>query len=127
MVYTLTKDQVEKLSLPGRDAFVLSGPGKLDSKLMTFGITEVPPNSTMTPHMHEKEEEFFFILHGYGKANIGGVEEAIKEGTAMIAPPGKAHFLVNESSDVLRFTFCFAPPVKIGSYDKKDRQDGKAR
>ena len=117
---TVNIKDVKKVSLPKRDVKVLVGKGSpIDSINMTFGVATVPPKTSMDPHAHNKEEEIIYILNGYGFVYIDGIKESIEEGTVIILPVGSSHYISNNSSDDMNFTFCFHPPVIIGSYDKK--------
>ena len=102
--------------LPGRSVRVLSD--ELPVQNLTFGICEVPPNSEMLPHSH-LQEEVIFILEGQGHVTVGGQKENVQPGTLVHFPSGVEHFTANEDDKVMRFAFCFSPPVVVGSYDKK--------
>jgi quercetin dioxygenase-like cupin family protein len=110
------EDKVEKKQLPGRSVKVLTD--LLLAKNITFGICELPPNSAMDPHRHV-QEELIFILQGYGFVNVAGKKESITPGTLVHFPSGEVHFTVNESNQVMKFTFCFSPQVVVGSYDSQ--------
>ena len=112
---SINSDQVETKKLPGRDVKVLSD--ALQVKNLTFGLCEVPPQAAMNPHGHT-QEEVIFILEGHGHVNIGGQQEQIRQGTLVHFPSGVEHVITNQSDGLMRFTFCFSPPVKVGSYDK---------
>ena len=119
MGHTLNIKDCRKLKLPGRDVTMLVGAEKMQSDRMTFGVAEVPPEGKMLPHTHIKEEEIMFVLEGYGAIYIDGKEEAISPGTVIKCNLGEEHYIVNKSDKIMKFTFCFNPPVKVGSYDKK--------
>jgi mannose-6-phosphate isomerase-like protein (cupin superfamily) len=65
------------------------------------------------------ESMTFYILSGNGYVEMNGIKENIKDGTAVKIPTGSSHSICNESPENMNFIFCFNPPVKIGSYDKK--------
>lgn len=111
---------IKKIPLPKREIKVLVGTGSpVNSSNMTFGVTTISPNIVMDPHVHNKEEEIIYILNGYGYVVIDGKKEKIEEGTVIKLPIGSSHYLSNTSNTEMVFTFCFNPPVEIGSYDKK--------
>jgi len=116
---TVNVKDIKKISLPKRDIKVLVGSGSpVDSLNMTFGITTILPNTSMDPHIHNKEEEIIYILTGYGYVEIDGKKEKIEEGTVIKLVAGSEHFICNNSNVDMNFTFCFHPSIKIGSYDK---------
>lgn len=110
---TINVDNVQVKQLPGRDVYVLTE--HLDTKNLTVGICEVPPNTTMFPHSHEQEETIF-ILEGSGYVDINGVKEDIKPGTLILFPSNAQHCTTNETDQVMRFVFIFSPKVIVGSY-----------
>ena len=115
---TINLRDIDKINLPKRDIQVLvGGKSPLQSEYMTFGIAAVGPNTLMDSHVHNKEEEIIFILSGYGYVEIDGEKEKIEKDTVITLPIGSRHCLSNESDEVMRFSFSFNPPVKIGSYD----------
>ena len=113
-MYSLHQSQAKVLNLPGRVVKVLVGNGKLSSKHMTLGITEVPPQSSMTPHAHQGEEEIIVIIQGFGEVNVGGTTEKLEPSTAVVFPDGVTHAISNMSNDVMRFVFCFYPCHNFG-------------
>lgn len=109
------ENDVKWLELPGRRCRVMIGGNHLKANNITFGITEIPPRSKVSPHKHE-QEEVIYILQGYGEVLIDGKTERIEEGTGIYLPGNSEHCIENKSDVVMRFTFAFSPPVKIGSY-----------
>ena len=110
---TINVENVQVKPLPGRDVYVLTE--HLDTKDLTVGVCEVPPNTTMTPHKHIQEETIF-ILEGTGHVVVNGVEEPIKPGTLVLFPSNSEHCTTNETDGVMRFVFIFTPKVIVGSY-----------
>ena len=118
-MYTLHFEEGRRLELPGRTVTVLVGNEKMQSDLMTFGVTEVPPKSRMDPHNHV-QEEIIYIMQGYGEVVINGQAEELKPGTVIKLVDDCEHYIENKSDETMRFTFCFHPTVQVGSYDSKD-------
>ena len=117
---TVNIKEIKKISLPKRGVKILIGSGSpLNSSNMTFGVATIPPKTLMDPHLHTKEEEIIYILTGFGYVSIDGKKENIKEGTVIKLDIGTSHFISNNSDVEMNFTFCFHPPVKVGSYDNK--------
>lgn len=101
----------KRLDLPRRTVTIIVGRDDFKSERMTFGITEVPPNTAMLPHVHHNEEEIIYILDGYGHAQVGEETQKIEPGTIILAKNEQEHFIHNESDKPMRFSFCFAPPL----------------
>lgn len=117
-MYTPREEELERLSLPGRDVRVLIGTDRLSSKNLTMGVCEVPPRGAIDSHSHENEEEVMYVLQGHGRMMIDGNPEVIEAGTAVYLPVGSEHRTINDSDEVLKFVFCFSPKVVVGSYDR---------
>src|SRR3990167_7782084 len=98
----------EELELPGRTCRVLVGNDRLKAENLTFGVTEVPPKTKMSPHKHV-QEEVIFVLSGHGETKVDEHVEEIKEGTAIYLPSNVEHFIENKSNRIMRFTFAFSP------------------
>lgn len=119
-MYTEQLKNLKFIFLPKRKIKVLiGGNSSLQSNHITFGVTTVSPKTKMDSHTHNKEEEIIYILSGYGYVEIDNKKENIKEGTVIKLPVGCLHCISNQSDEEMNFTFCFNPPVEIGSYDKK--------
>jgi quercetin dioxygenase-like cupin family protein len=109
-VYSVSKSEAKVLDLPGRVVNVLIGSEKLSSDRMTVGLTEVPPDTAMTPHCHEDMEEIIYVIEGSGEANVGGSIEKLAPDTAVIFPIGVVHAITNTGRTPMRFVFMFNPP-----------------
>ena len=72
-------------------------------------MTEVPPETAMQSHVHEDREEVIFIIEGTGEAIVGDSLEELQPETAVLFPIGVPHRVINKSSQVLKFVFCFNP------------------
>ena len=116
---TVNIEKIAEISLPKREVRVLVGSGSpISSNCMTFGVCTVPPTTKMDPHTHSREEEIIYVLSGHGYVEIDGTKEKIKTGSVIKISKGSSHIMCNESDEDMNFTFCFNPPVEIGSYDK---------
>ena len=114
--YSVKKESVQATQLAGRSVKVLSS--ALEVKNMTFGITEVPPHTTVKTHNHE-QEELIFVLEGKGILQVGDELESLAPGTLIHVPSGFSHQTSNTGDQTLQFVFCFSPQAIIGSYDRK--------
>ncbi len=108
-MYAKHKSDARTLDLPGRLVHVFVGLDKLPSDRMTVGLTEVHPETEMTPHTHDDKEEIIFVIDGYGEAIVGGVPEVLEANTAVIFPIGVEHVVKNKGKNPLRFVFMFNP------------------
>jgi uncharacterized cupin superfamily protein len=79
---------------------------QLDSQLLGFNVTILPPGKRAFPyHAHRGNEEMFFILEGEGSIRIDGETHRIRKGDFISLPPGKdsAHQILNDSNATLRY------------------------
>jgi quercetin dioxygenase-like cupin family protein len=117
-MYAVNLSESKLLNLPGRDVHVFVGTEKIYSQRMTFGMTEVPALSSMTPHTHEDKEEIIFVLEGYGEVEVGGCLEKLEPYTAVLFPIGMSHMVRNLGPSPMKFVFAFNPVNDFG-LDKK--------
>ena len=70
----------------------------------------VAPGQSQTPHRHAGEDKIYYVLEGAGRFSVGGVEERLVAGEAVVAEAGVEHGLVNDSTDLLLVLVVVAPP-----------------
>lgn len=109
-MYSIHQSDAKLLDLPGRDVRVFVGLDRLKSDFFTVGLTEVPAESSMTPHTHDDKEEVIFITEGYGEAVVGGSSEKLEPNTAVVFPIGVEHVVHNRGKNPMKFVFMFTPP-----------------
>ena len=114
-MYTVKMENSKELGLKGRKVMVFIGSDSVKSDRMTLGMTEVPPNSVMDPHVHEDKEELIFVIEGKGEVVIDGKREELDPYTAAIFPLGLVHQVFNNNDMPLRFMFVFNPPNDFSS------------
>ena len=59
-------------------------------------------------HHHARTEEIYFVLAGEGQMEMGGEEQPVAAGDAVLIPPGKPHSI--RAVGELRFLCSCAPP-----------------
>ena len=70
----------------------------------------VPPGGSTQRHWHRDSEEFYFILEGSGRMEIGGEARELGAGDAVLIPAGAWHQIT--AAETLRFLCCCAPPYR---------------
>lgn len=53
------------------------------------------PGGATPPNSHARAHEFFFVLHGQGRAQAGGASHEITKGDALLLRPGAEHVIAN--------------------------------
>jgi quercetin dioxygenase-like cupin family protein len=63
----------------------------VDSKYCTALVVQAQPQTEPFIHLHEKHDEFLYILEGEGWAYIGGNRFEVKRGDLVYCPAGVEH------------------------------------
>ena len=118
--HTIHEDEVDYVSLPGRDHKMIVGPAKaIQPENMAFGIADFPPNAHAPTHDHAQSEEIIYIVSGHGEIYFDGAPEPVEPGTVAYLPAGVEHSINNQSDEVMRIVYVFSPPVAQGSYERR--------
>ena len=88
------KDNIEKLTL-GNDNFRRVLHTSRHSQLVLMSLR---PNEEIGSEIHTDNDQFFRFEAGEGKVVIDGVEQAIKDGDAVVVPAGAQHNVINVSA-----------------------------
>jgi quercetin dioxygenase-like cupin family protein len=70
----------------------------------------VAPGQSQAPHRHDGEDKIYYVLEGSGRFAVGGAEERLQAGEAVVAAAGVEHGLVNDSTELLLVLVLVAPP-----------------
>ena len=79
------------------------------SDLLGLGMVIIQPGESGNPHVHETEQEAWFIISGHGKLQIGDEVVNLVPEMVVVAPKGIKHQIFNNSQDVLKALFIFTP------------------
>lgn len=74
------------------------------SKKLYANVDSVPPGAYSTKyHTHSQQEEFFYILSGFGTLRLNGMEKAVGTGDYLAKPAGQgiAHTFYNSGTELL--------------------------
>jgi mannose-6-phosphate isomerase-like protein (cupin superfamily) len=66
-----------------------------------FARLSLPPGTSIGHHVHEAEEEIFYILAGRGVVTEDGVATAVGPGDAVLTGGGGGHALENRGTEPL--------------------------
>ena len=70
----------------------------------------VAPGQSQSPHRHEGEDKIYYVIEGSGRFSVGGADERLEAGEAVVAPAGVDHGLVNDGAALLLVLVVVAPP-----------------
>jgi quercetin dioxygenase-like cupin family protein len=74
----------------------------------------VSPGQTQKPHRHDDQDKIYYVLEGRGRFALGGQQEELAAGDALVAPAGVDHGLVNEGTEPLLVLVVVTPPPPHG-------------
>ncbi len=79
--------------------------GEYKGNARLIGTITLKPGSSIGPHVHENEEEFFYIIEGTATYNDNGKNEILKSGDSCICLGGETHSIANreESGNLVLF------------------------
>jgi mannose-6-phosphate isomerase-like protein (cupin superfamily) len=80
-----------------------------DTPRFNFGIIEMAPGRGMEQHVHEDEDDSFYILDGEMTFFFGGEGVCAPPGTFLLVPPGTSHGFKNEGGVPARMLNIHAP------------------
>lgn len=81
-----------------------------DTPRFNLGILTVAPHSDgPPPHIHEHEDDSFFVMEGELTFTVSGKEVVAEAGTFVLVPPGLEHTFANRSDVVARVVNVHAP------------------
>lgn len=72
-------------------------------------VTLDPQNLFAPPHIHDNEDEWFYILEGHCRAMLGGTVQDLQAGDTAFVPRGTVHTLVNPNDQPVRFLMGVTP------------------
>jgi quercetin dioxygenase-like cupin family protein len=70
----------------------------------------VSPGQSQKPHSHADQDKIYYVLEGGGRFALGGREERLTAGEALLAPAGVEHGLVNDGTEPLLVLVVVTPP-----------------
>jgi quercetin dioxygenase-like cupin family protein len=113
-MFLIHESDVEPRELDGRTTFLLVSRSS-GSRMLTHNVSYFPPGHA-PGHVHDPEEEVFYVDEGEGDVWIDGVPFRLTPGTAVHTPTGVEHN-VHVTGDVsMRIIGSFSPHVVPGSY-----------
>jgi len=72
----------------------------------------MPPGTSETRHYHEKSQQFFYILEGSARFEIGDELVTLHARQGLPVAAGTPHRIFNDSQEALRFLVISSPPAQ---------------
>jgi mannose-6-phosphate isomerase-like protein (cupin superfamily) len=86
-----------------------------DTPRFTFGIVEIAPGRELEQHVHDDEDDAFYILEGEMTFLFGDESAPAPPGTFVLVPPGVEHGFRNDGAVAVRMLNVHAP----GGFDRR--------
>ena len=80
-----------------------------DTPRFNFAIIEIAAGRVLESHVHEGEDDAFYILEGEMTFTFGDEEAAAGPGTFVLVPPGVEHGFRNDGAEPVRMLNIHAP------------------
>jgi quercetin dioxygenase-like cupin family protein len=74
----------------------------------------VAPGQSQKPHTHDDQDKIYYVVEGSGRFMVGGREERLSAGDALVASAGIEHGLENDSREPLHVLVVVTPPPPHG-------------
>jgi quercetin dioxygenase-like cupin family protein len=68
------------------------------------------PGQDQKPHAHDDQDKIYFVLDGRGRVTLGGANETLEAGEAVVAPAGVPHGIANDGAAPLTVLVVVTPP-----------------
>ncbi len=89
---------------------ILLSPQQYDSsELLSMGVVVLPPGESGDAHVHEAEQETWFVISGRGKLKVGEEMAELVPDCVVVAPKGVEHQIINDGEETLKALFIFSP------------------
>jgi len=67
------------------------------------------PGQSQAAHSHAGSDKIYYVLEGTGRIQVGDVSRSAAAGTAVLAPAGSDHSVVNDGAERLKLLVFMAP------------------
>jgi mannose-6-phosphate isomerase-like protein (cupin superfamily) len=76
--------------------------GEYKGQSRLIGVITLEPGCSIGAHIHENEEEVFYIIEGTATYNDNGKTETLYAGDSCVCLGGETHSIANECDETLR-------------------------
>jgi mannose-6-phosphate isomerase-like protein (cupin superfamily) len=80
-----------------------------DTPRFTFGIIEINAGRVLESHVHQEEDDAFYIIEGEMTFTLGDEEVVAGPGTFVLVPPGVEHGFRNDGDVPVRMFNIHSP------------------
>ncbi|WP_053385190.1 cupin domain-containing protein [Leucobacter celer] len=94
----------------------LHTPWGTGAESLWVGMSVVPAGSESNPHIHDAQEESFFVHEGVGEVVVDGTPVPVRPGSLVVVAAGELHQLRNTGEVPLRVLCAVAPPFSADQF-----------
>ena len=87
----------------------LVGPENSGSRLIDFRISRYAPSAYVQEHVHEVQEQIYYVLEGEGVLTLGRERHLMRPHDYVYVPPGVRHSFTNTGTAGLVFLVVTTP------------------
>lgn len=111
--FTVNEMEIEgEKRIPPRVSKILICNKTVGATKISMGVNVTEVGSKIPMHCHDDSEEAMFIVSGKGKLIVEGEGEfELTPGTAIFAPCGVKHEIVNTGDEPIKIVWAYAPPL----------------
>ena len=74
----------------------------------------VATGQSQKAHTHDDQDKIYYVLEGIGRFMLGGAEQRLSAGEALVAAAGVEHGLINDGPEPLLVLVVVTPPPPHG-------------
>jgi len=74
---------------------------QMTGKCRFFGRMTINPGCSIGLHVHDNEEEIYYILKGHGVVEDNGIKQEVDEGDVILTGGGASHSIENTTNEPL--------------------------
>lgn len=94
-------------------------------KNISIGVVALPPCTVPVAHLHEEADEYWYVIEGNGKMQIGSETMPIKQGDVIFGPRRLEHRIINDRYDsMLKALFILTKSGDEKNVVEKIRNEG---
>ena len=109
-------DGLEVIPFPGHSVRVLSGPGDTPAQTAVLELEMPPKTFGAPPHVHQNEDEHFYVLEGAVDFLDRGEVHRAHAGATVVLPRGHLHGFWNDTNETARLLLIISPGQFTGFF-----------
>ena len=111
-------NEIEGRTYPARRRTrnLVGGPSPIQTKSFCMGYVTLEPDGGQVPWHDQESEEVYFVISGRGEMCIGDERRELRDGQAVLIPPGSFHQITNIGDEPLTMLYCYGPAGDVAHW-----------